>query len=102
MQITPFTNYVNPADTTDSLGDSMLCYNKFFLVSKYRDTKKVQMQFDNFVTAFIAKNEYSPQTYRIDFYFYKETSRTNLAAIQRTPEKLTPIPMSMIGCIIMR
>jgi hypothetical protein len=90
IQVTPFTTYVNPADTTNLLDDSMLCYNKFFLVSNYRDAKKVQIQLDNFVAAFIAKNEYSPKTERIDFYFFKESSRTNLAAIQRNPREVAP------------
>jgi hypothetical protein len=90
IKITPFSTYANPNDTTESLGELMVCYNNFFLVSNYRDTKKVDMQIDSFVTAFIAKNEYSPKTDRIDFFFYKETSQTNMATIQRNPKEVDP------------
>jgi hypothetical protein len=86
IQITPFTTYTKPIDTIVSLGKEKVYYTNLFLISNYRDTRKVQIQLDSFVSEFIAKNEYSPKTEGIWLYFYKETSKTNLAVIKRNPK----------------
>lgn len=63
----------------------MINYVNFFLVSNYKNSKKTDKEVDSFVAAFTSKNKYAPNTEEIGFFFYKETSKTNLIAIKRNP-----------------
>lgn len=86
--ITEFSTYTKSVYTDTSLGKEMTYFNSFFLISNYRDSKEVTMQLDSFVTTYILKNKYPETTEKIRLYFYKETSKTNLVAIEQNPREI--------------
>jgi len=70
------------------LGKERIYYNKFFLVSNYANSKKVEKEIDSFVVVFTSGNNYHANTAEIRLYFYKETSKTNLAVIKQNPRDI--------------
>lgn len=86
--IAEFSTYSKPIDTTISRGKEMIYFNGFFLVSNYKDSKKIALQLDSFVQAYTSKKNYPQSTEEIRFYFYKETSKTNLIEIERNPREV--------------
>jgi hypothetical protein len=90
MKISPFSKFDKFVFIGRAFGKEEVYYTNFFFVANYRDTKKAEMQIDSFVTAFIAKNEYSPNTEVIWLYFYKETRHTNQVTIKRNPRGVDP------------
>lgn len=88
ITITEFTTYNKPVYSTISLGKEMIYYNNFFLVSNYRNHKQVEMELDSFVINFTSNQHYAEKTEDIRLYFYKESSKTNLLAIERNPREV--------------
>ena len=88
ISITEFTTYDKTSYTTISLGKEMVYYNNFFLVSKYRNNERIETKIDSFVVGFIASKTYSSKTENIRLYFYKESSKTNLVAIEKNPREV--------------
>ena len=88
ITISEFSTYNKSISTTVSLGKERVYYDNFFLVSNYRDNKKVKMAIDSFVVKFTSGNSYSPLTDEIRLYFYKETSKTNLVEIKKNPREV--------------
>jgi hypothetical protein len=88
ISITEFSTYTYPISTTISLGKERIYYNNLFLVSNFRNNKKVELSIDSFVVKYTSDNCYSANTDEIRLYFYKETSKTNLTEIKKNPREV--------------
>jgi len=92
MKITEFRTLTNEIDTVQGIGKesgkTLYYYTYFFLVSNYKNSKNSIYLIDSFSNIFLKKNNFLPITERVELYFYKESNKTNLRAINANPREV--------------
>ncbi len=88
ISITQFTTLSMPTHTDTSLGKKLVYFDDFFLITNFKESKSVENEIDSFVNNYISGKSYPDNTEEIKLYFYRETSKTNLKAIEKNPREI--------------
>lgn len=86
MEIIQFYPYKTIIDSSMDNGKLITGRDDFFLIKNYCDKKSTPIYLDSFV-AINRNSEYLKLSY-YSMSFFKETSKTNLEAIQRNPREI--------------